>query len=163
MPGACRTRGLACKVKKAHKRSHHGYSRIHPAFPHAMVLTAYIALSPVTGLFCHRRQRIKALSARSGSQNLRKLDASVGASGPHDFAVREPAPFVDAPVVAHGKPPCDPARASAGASTASRSASVTIAIRPSVGRDGKRYTTDLGQVKSEISEIPKEIVSEIGV
>jgi len=33
-----------------------------PAFPHAMVLTAYVALSPVTGLFCHRRQRIKVLS-----------------------------------------------------------------------------------------------------
>src|SRR6266436_4609178 len=26
-----------------------------PAFPHAMVLTAYVGLSPVTGLFCHRR------------------------------------------------------------------------------------------------------------
>jgi hypothetical protein len=25
-----------------------------PAFPHAMVLTAYVGLSPVTGLFCHR-------------------------------------------------------------------------------------------------------------
>src|ERR1700682_5038321 len=25
-----------------------------PAFPHAMVLTAYVVLSPVTGLFCHR-------------------------------------------------------------------------------------------------------------
>jgi hypothetical protein len=24
-----------------------------------MVLTAYVALSPVTGLFCHRRLRIK--------------------------------------------------------------------------------------------------------
>jgi hypothetical protein len=53
-----------------------------------MVLTAYFALSSVTGLFCHRHLRIKALSARSGAQNLRKLDASVGASGPHDFAVR---------------------------------------------------------------------------
>jgi hypothetical protein len=29
--------------------------RNHPAFPHAMVLTAYVVLSPVTGLFCHRR------------------------------------------------------------------------------------------------------------
>jgi hypothetical protein len=29
-----------------------------PAFPHAMVLTAYVGLSPVTGLFCHRRLRI---------------------------------------------------------------------------------------------------------
>src|SRR5216683_5170608 len=30
-----------------------------PAFPHAMVLTAYVVLSPVTGLSCHRHQRIK--------------------------------------------------------------------------------------------------------
>jgi len=45
-----------------------------------MVLTAYFALSPVTGLVCHRRQW----------SYLHQLDASVGASGPHDFAVREP-------------------------------------------------------------------------
>ncbi len=31
--------------------------RNHPAFPHAMVLTVSFVLSPVTGLFCHRRQR----------------------------------------------------------------------------------------------------------
>ena len=39
---------------------------------------AYIVLSPVTGLSCHRRRR----------SCLRRLDSSVGASGPHDFAVR---------------------------------------------------------------------------
>ena len=43
-----------------------------------MVLTASFVLSPVTGLFCHRRLR----------GLLRKLDTSVGVSGPHDFAVR---------------------------------------------------------------------------
>src|SRR5713101_6408539 len=60
-----------------------------PAFPHAMVLTAYVVLSPVTGLFCHRRLRKCGLSA-PGRADLpsRELDASVGASGPHDFAVR---------------------------------------------------------------------------
>ena len=47
-------------------RSH----RDHPAFPHAMVLTASFVLSPVTGLFCHRRQRIKVLSADKTSANL---------------------------------------------------------------------------------------------
>jgi hypothetical protein len=46
--------------------------------PCAMVLTAYFVLSPATGLFCHRRLQATAC----------KLDASVGASGPHDFAVR---------------------------------------------------------------------------
>jgi hypothetical protein len=43
-----------------------------------MVLTVSFALSPVTGLSCHRRRR----------NCFRRLDASVGASGPHDFAVR---------------------------------------------------------------------------
>jgi hypothetical protein len=51
-----------------------------------------------------------------------ELDASVGASGPHDFAVR---------FLRHSSkaPP---------ASTASRPASVTIASRPSVGRDANQ-------------------------
>src|SRR5260370_19837461 len=52
-----------------------------------MVLTVSFVLSPVTGLFCHRHRR----------NCLRQLDASVGASGPHDFAVREPASLVCAP------------------------------------------------------------------
>src|ERR1700743_361617 len=42
--------------------------------------TAYFVLSLVTGLSCHHRPR-EALAAH-------ELDASVGASGPHDFAVR---------------------------------------------------------------------------
>src|SRR4051812_20596083 len=49
-----------------------------PAFPHAMVLTVSFVISPVIGLCCHRR--FARLSA--------ELDASVEASGPHDFAVR---------------------------------------------------------------------------
>src|SRR5947209_16735773 len=44
-----------------------------------MVLTVSFALSPVTGLVCHCRRR---------NVCFRQLDASVGASGPHDFAVR---------------------------------------------------------------------------
>ena len=40
--------------------------------------TVSFALSLVTGLFCHHRQQ----------NDFRQLDASVGASGPHDFAVR---------------------------------------------------------------------------
>src|SRR6266481_407688 len=53
-----------------------------------MVLTVSFALSPVTGLFCHRRPRIKSCLSPVGPTRLRELDASVGASGPHDFAVR---------------------------------------------------------------------------
>ena len=43
-----------------------------------MVLTVSFELSPVTGLFCHRHLR----------NTFRKLDTSVGVSGPHDFTVR---------------------------------------------------------------------------
>src|ERR1700675_4034339 len=39
--------------------------------------TVYLALSPVTGLSCHRRR----------ADTTAQLDASIGASGPHDFAV----------------------------------------------------------------------------
>jgi hypothetical protein len=46
--------------------------------PCAMVLTVSFALSPGTGLSCPRHLRII----------IRRLDASVGASGPRDFAVR---------------------------------------------------------------------------
>src|SRR4051812_45399154 len=80
-----------------------------PAFPHAVVLTVSFVISPVIGLCCHRRFACA------------KLDASVEASGPHDFAVR----------VQH--------RSSAVltiASIASRPASVTIASAPRWGRDG---------------------------
>ena len=49
--------------------------------------TAYAALSPVTGLCCHRRQR--SVSGPLGlTSPFRQLDASVGASGPRGFAVR---------------------------------------------------------------------------
>jgi len=89
-----------------------------------MVLTAYFGLSPVIGLFCHRRL----------ADNLAKLDASVEASGPHDFAVRKPTPSSEA----------------LPASIASRPASVTIANRPSVGRDGERYAGDLRQKGTKI-------------
>jgi hypothetical protein len=65
----------------------------------------YFVLSPVTGLFCHRRSRII----------IHKLDASVGASGPHDFAVRQNAARLAPP-----KRPPHPA-----------STFVTIAKRPS--------------------------------
>jgi hypothetical protein len=42
-----------------------------------MVLTVSFALSLVTGLCCHHRQR--------DAKHHRQLDASVGASGPHDL------------------------------------------------------------------------------
>ncbi len=74
-------------------RKHRGRSHRYPGtpgIPCAMVLTAYVVLSPVTGLFCHRRLRIKVLSLPGrADKTSARLDASVGASGPHDFAVRD--------------------------------------------------------------------------
>jgi hypothetical protein len=49
-----------------------------PGIPRAMVLTVSFVLSPGTGLSCPRRLRTC----------IRKLDTSVGVSGPHDFSVR---------------------------------------------------------------------------
>jgi hypothetical protein len=115
----------------------------HPAFPHAMVLTVSFALSPVTGLSCHRRL----------ADNSAKLDASVGASGPHDFSVRKLAhssarrlrPPHPAPYVRDDRetPLC-------------------------VGRDGGICKSDLGQARKEIflqrgldSRMAKEPVGQI--
>jgi len=89
-----------------------------------MVLTVSFALSPVIGLCCHRRKR----------NYFRQLDASVEASGPHDFAVRITCCSSKAPT----------------ASTASRPAFVTIASRPSKGRDGAVYSFDLGETTKGI-------------
>jgi hypothetical protein len=78
MPGARRTRSLVCAwgSKYAHEYSQRG-RRDHPTFP-TQWFTAYTVLSPEIGLVCLRRLR----------RLLRKLDASVEASGPHVFAVR---------------------------------------------------------------------------
>ena len=54
-PGARCTRGRACRIVST-RVSHHRFAGT-PGLPCAMVLTAYFALSPVTGLYCHRRQR----------------------------------------------------------------------------------------------------------
>ena len=97
-----------------------------PGIPRAMVLTAYFELSPVTGLVCHRHLRL----------NRRELDASVGAPGPHGFAVRFRTPFVyrQRPRPPHPAPTF-----------------VTIATRPSVGREtATAYRSDLGKTRSGI-------------
>ena len=76
-----------------------------------MVLTVSFALSSVTGLFCHRRLQVTTC----------KLDTSVGASGPHDFAVR----------LKHRS------SSEAKASTASRPTFVTMANVPLSGETGE--------------------------
>src|SRR5258708_16183563 len=107
----------AVSCATVHKKTHTSIQvkRRQSGIPCAMVLRL-ISCSP-------RRPGFLATVApeKLASQ---ELDTSVGVSGPHDFAVRKPA-------LSSLAPP---------ASTASRPASVTIANRPSVGRDCKSYS-----------------------
>jgi hypothetical protein len=119
MPGARCTRGRACRVVST-RVSHHGRTGNHPAFPHATVLTAYFALSLVTGLVCHHRL----------ADHPAKLDASVGASGPHDFAVRKKTRSSVAPPASIASQPYV---------RDDRETSLCV------GRDGEGYAGDLGQ------------------
>jgi hypothetical protein len=117
-----------------HTSIHSGRTGNHPASPHAMVLTACFALSPVIGLSCHRHCRTKGLSAPGWadlpSDNLtpasRRQDHTTSPSAT-EFVVRVPfdRSRVVKPALHHVPRPTLPA------STASRPASVTIAIRPS--------------------------------
>ena len=77
MPGARCARSRVWCVEST-RVSHHGHTGNTRHSPRNG-FTAYIALSRVTGLSCHPRRR----------SCLHQLDASVGASGPHDFAVRK--------------------------------------------------------------------------
>ena len=123
-----------------------------PGIPRAMVLTAYFVLSPATNSSCHRRRRIKGSSDPVGPTRLRRLDTSNGCqdhtASPYAVsivrlrAVRRSRAYQPA-LPSPGSP-------DAAASTASRPASVTIAIRPSVGWDGEGYRFDLGETGTEI-------------
>jgi hypothetical protein len=96
-----------------------------------MVLTVSFALSPVTGLVCHRHRR----------NYFRQLDASVGASGPHDFTVRMQ-PVRQRAAHVHRIP---------------HPTSVTIAKRPSEETGPNRNIPVSTSPSSEISEIQKLI------
>jgi hypothetical protein len=87
-----------------------------------MVLTVSFAISLVIGLDCHHRRR--------DAKHHRQLDASVEASGPRDFAVRD----------------CAVRQKRSHRPPHPRPTFVTIAKRPfCVGRDGAGYGGDLGQ------------------
>jgi hypothetical protein len=101
-----------------------------PGIPRAMVLTVSFVLSRVTGLVCHPRRR----------SCLHRLDSSVGASGPHDFAVRETSALVSSAICVHRIP---------------RPTSVTIAKRPSEGAGPNGNIPVSTWPSSIFSEIPK--------
>src|SRR5437868_6163759 len=79
MPGARCTRGLVCqKLRIWRTRAYRAAETLRHSPRNGF--TAYIALSPVSGLV------VTVTPEKLASQ---ELDASVAAPGPHDFAVRE--------------------------------------------------------------------------
>jgi hypothetical protein len=84
-PQPCvQNRKHASKSPRSHRKT--------PGIPRAMVLTVSFVLSPVTGLF------VTVAPKKPASHG---LDASAGASGPHDFAVR----LTRCSSIAHRRPP----------------------------------------------------------
>ena len=80
--GRRESRALAAPAASGQKKrhpsnSHHEFSQSHRLSPRNG-LTVCFVLSPVSGVFCHRCLR----------DTSRKIDATVAAPGPHDFAVR---------------------------------------------------------------------------
>src|SRR5882672_9814066 len=126
-----------------------------------MVLTVSFVLSPVTGLFCHRRPTDMFLS-KPGRADLNSANLTP-ASGRQDHTTSPYAAtsFVSSPFDRSRafRQPALPSRCApnAAASTASHPASLTIRIRPSVGRDGESSRIDLGCVGTEISFGKSEI------
>src|SRR5882672_10635000 len=108
MPGARCTHSPACEVGSAHGSSPQVH-RDHPAFPHAMVLTASFVLSPVTGLFCHRRLRILAVSVRSDRPASANLTPASGRQD-HTTSPSAATSLVSVLLIAHKSfdSPCDP-------------------------------------------------------
>jgi hypothetical protein len=140
------------KVKVAHELVTTG-SPEQSGLPCAMVLTAYFVLSPATNSCCHRHRRIRAGQTRSGRLSLRKLDTSNGCQD-HTTSPYASAPFVRAPAERSRARWTRPAlcRLRARRCRVHRipcPTSVTIAIRPSVGRNGGAYAFDLGQAGTE--------------
>jgi hypothetical protein len=98
--GECRmpvAPAASCALGSGRTHTSKRVHRNHPAFPHAMVLTVSFVLSPVTGLVCHRRQRIKVLSA-PGRADLTSANLTP-ASGRQDHTTSPyaSAPFVSSP------------------------------------------------------------------
>jgi hypothetical protein len=106
---------VQCAFKERRTRAYR-FSGNTPAFPARWLYGLFRAL-PGDRLSCHRRSR-EALASW-------KLDTSVGVSGPHDFAVRNNI----------ARPHARSARRYHRVHRIPRPTSVTIAIRPSCGRE----------------------------
>jgi hypothetical protein len=116
-PGARCTRGLACKVVQRNAHEHTGSAEaVRPSLRNGF--NGFLRALPGD----------RALLPPSFAKvAFRELDASVGASGPHDFAVR----------IRAVRPTALPA------STASSSRVDDVGQRPSVGKDARTSAPDL--------------------
>src|ERR1700674_5758783 len=86
MPGARRTRSLACSVKNT-RVSHHGRTGT-PGIPARNGFNGLFRALPGDRAFLSPSLADMACLSPVGPTCLRELDAGVEASGPHDFAVR---------------------------------------------------------------------------
>jgi hypothetical protein len=144
----------SCALVVWHTSIHHRSTGT-PGLPCAMVLTAYFALSSVTGLSCHRRQRIKAhhdpvgriappqdLTPASGRQ-----DHTTSPSATSTVRLRAGCSLTDS---IRTRPAIPFARRRCRVHRIPRPTSVTIAIRPSLGTGWQRYRSDLGLERTGI-------------
>ena len=106
-----------------------------PGIPARNGFTVSFVLSPVTGLFCHRRPRIKVLSAPGRADSTSANLTPASGRQDHTTSPYATTSLVRVPLIAHRPKPALQSRRTqnAAASTASHPASVTIMIRPSCG------------------------------
>src|ERR1700694_4254147 len=140
------------KLNKAHERSHHRCRRIHPGIPRAMVLRL---------ISCSPRRRIRLVTVIRGLRfclrpvgptRLRELDTSNGCQNPTALPSASTS-LLGVPFARSQASPTRPASRhtlNAAASTASRPASVTIAIRPLCGTGRLRMYNGFDFGKTEI-------------
>jgi hypothetical protein len=140
-------------LSEAHERSHHGHTGFKPGIPRAMVLRLTSCSPRRSGSFVTVVSGYGFVRARSGRLASVKLDAGVEASEPHDFTVRFSAVRLRAVRSLTGSTPALRSPRARGHCRVHRipfPTSVTIAKRPSVGRDDDGYKSDLGQAGKEI-------------
>jgi hypothetical protein len=134
------------------RTSIHSESPEQPGIPARNGFTAYNALSPVTSSFCHRRLRIKVCPSPVGPTRLRRLDTSNGCQD-HTLSPYASAPFV-LRAGNHSRRAIRPAIPIARRRC--RVHRIPPRVRDdrdtplSVGRDGGRYSADLGLRKTRI-------------
>src|SRR6267378_6213247 len=94
MPGAQCARSLACKIKQAYERSHHGHTGTTRHSPRNG-FTAYFALSPVTTLFdtvaCASSRRLDANDWGVRTTRLRRTRQHHSSSAPTASTASHPA------------------------------------------------------------------------